>query len=88
MELYVIIMLFHATVVVCSEGEITAHSQNFPNVFAAPLFLCTRKTLNRTVLDSGRHCPTRASVSSALSQIRTSRLTDSDHITKFNTESG
>jgi len=41
-------------------GITTLLAQNFPKDLVAALFFDTRSTLNRTVFDSGRHCPARA----------------------------
>jgi len=41
-------------------GITTLLAQNFPKDLVVALLLDTRSTLNRTVFDSGRHCPARA----------------------------
>lgn len=65
--------------------------QNLMNAFAAALFFDTRRTLNRTVFERGRHWPERSSVSGEQGhhQLAASReFTDSHGVTLLHTESG
>ena len=57
-------------------------AQNLPNALAA-LFLATRSTLNRTVLDNGRHCPDPPQQTPSLVQ---SQLTNGHRVTNLYTK--
>jgi len=67
-------------------GITTLLTQNFPKDLVAALFFDTRSTLNRTVFDSGRHCPARARRQHSQTTLHGLR-TNSDRIANLNPES-
>lgn len=79
--------IYIATSILAPHVRTTQHTQNLPNDLAAALFFATRRTLNRTVFDRGRHWPVHFQVNIYLVQGYRSVRTNSNNITNLYTES-
>ena len=74
---------------VLSDAEKRAHYDRFGSAPGAALFFVTRRTLNRTVLESGRHWPANVTESVAAQHMTQSEIrTDGHNVADLDTERG